>query len=205
MADDDQTPDLVIEYSIDGGAAWQHGKTVPAWVGDDPAMLSIQRAAVRDYARGEHGPVDRVITRVLAEDDPRCVLGQPATVADLLGEPVLEVTVAAGPETLMALFLAMQDDLAEEFARTGVIPVTVVHGYMETAEDAAAVEQLARVAEECGCRSTRGGSDYTSYLFTGDGAAVTALRFTSRADAMTRPGWKITPTFQPSYERTEEG
>ena len=72
-----ELPNLVIEYSIDGGATWYHGKTVPGWVGRNKQAQSLQRAAVRQLARGDHGDVERVTTRVLAEDDPRGVLNQP--------------------------------------------------------------------------------------------------------------------------------
>jgi hypothetical protein len=64
-------PCTIIEYSIDGGQNWQHGKTIEAWVAADAGHLSDQRGHVRAAARDEHGDVERVITRVLAEDDPR--------------------------------------------------------------------------------------------------------------------------------------
>lgn len=69
--------DYVIEYSIDGGQTWQHGRTVPGGAVADTDMRSIQRAAVRGQARDAHGNVESVTTRVLAEDDPRGVLNQP--------------------------------------------------------------------------------------------------------------------------------
>lgn len=75
MADNDPR-DLVIEYTIDGGQTWHHGKTVAGWVGRDPGQLRVQRAAVREDALAEHGE-GSVRTRVLPEDDPRCVLSQP--------------------------------------------------------------------------------------------------------------------------------
>jgi hypothetical protein len=70
------SPTSVIEYSIDGGATWQHGKTIEAWVAADAGHLSDQRGHVRAFARDEHGNVDHVATRVLSEDDPRAVLNQ---------------------------------------------------------------------------------------------------------------------------------
>ena len=69
--------DYVIEYSIDGGQTWQHGRTVPGGAVADTDMRSIQRAAVREQAREAHGYVESVSTRILAEDDPRGVLNQP--------------------------------------------------------------------------------------------------------------------------------
>jgi hypothetical protein len=71
----DEPCDLVIEYSLDG-EEWTHGKTVPAWVGGDSLMMSIQRAAVRENALAEHGEVGAVRTRVLREDDPRAAANQ---------------------------------------------------------------------------------------------------------------------------------
>jgi hypothetical protein len=68
----------VIEYSIDGGSTWRHGKTIEAWAAVDSRVLQDQRSFVRDYARNEHGNVERIITRVLSEDDPRGALNQPA-------------------------------------------------------------------------------------------------------------------------------
>ena len=71
-----ETPS-VIEYSINDGATWHHGRTVEAWVTADPAVLGDQRAVVRGLARGWHGNVEHVVTRVLADDDPRGMLNQP--------------------------------------------------------------------------------------------------------------------------------
>lgn len=68
----------VIEYSLDGGNTWHHGRTVAAWVRSDPAALRQQRGVVRDFARQDHGDVESVVTRVLFENDPRGVLSQPA-------------------------------------------------------------------------------------------------------------------------------
>jgi hypothetical protein len=64
-------PCKIIEYSIDSGLTWQHGKSVEAWVAADAGHLSVQRGHVRALARDWHGDVDHVMTRVLAEDDPR--------------------------------------------------------------------------------------------------------------------------------------
>ena len=64
-------PCKIIEYSIDGGQTWQHGKTIEAWVAADAGHMTIQRGHVRAVARDWHGDVERVITRVLDEDDPR--------------------------------------------------------------------------------------------------------------------------------------
>lgn len=69
----------VIEYSLNGGATWEHGRTVQAWVAADTETLRSQRAVVRGFAREWHGNVERVITRVLAADDPRDALNQPCS------------------------------------------------------------------------------------------------------------------------------
>lgn len=215
--------DLVIEYSIDGGTTWHHGKTVPAWVGEDTLAMKLQRAAVRDNARDWHGDVGAVATRVLPEDDPRGALnqpparemplpvgaewvlagpdGQPVTLGDLMGEPAIEVTMRASADTLMALFMSMELDLAEDLAGQGVVPVSVVHGDPGDASDAEALLQLTRLAEACGSRSMRGGNDYMTFLFRGDDAPVAALRFTSQVDAIARPWWRVTPTFAPERPR----
>ena len=68
----------VIEYSINDGATWHHGRTVEAWVTADPAAMSQQRGVVRGFGREWHGNVEHVVTRVLADSDPRGVLNQPA-------------------------------------------------------------------------------------------------------------------------------
>ena len=69
-------PDLVIEYSIDGGVIWHHGKTVPGRVRHDKRALLAQRAAVREQAHAGHGD-EVIITRVLPEGDPRAVVNWP--------------------------------------------------------------------------------------------------------------------------------
>ena len=69
--------DSVIEYSLDGGRSWFHGRTVAAWVTADRHALSGQRFVVRHLAAQEHGNLERITTRVLSEDDPRGVLNQP--------------------------------------------------------------------------------------------------------------------------------
>ena len=49
----------VIEYSLDGGQTWTHGRTIEAWVAADREVLSSQREVVRHFARKEHGGVER--------------------------------------------------------------------------------------------------------------------------------------------------
>jgi hypothetical protein len=69
----------VIEYSINDGATWHHGRTIEAWVRRDAASLSAQRQAVRENAREQYGNVEHVVTRLMYENDPLCVLSQPAS------------------------------------------------------------------------------------------------------------------------------
>ncbi|MCK2219719.1 hypothetical protein MF672_038880 [Actinomadura sp. ATCC 31491] len=70
---------VIIEYSLDGGHVWHHGRTLAGWIAE-PAYadaLRKQRQIVRDSARQEHGDVDRIITRVLREDDERAEVNRP--------------------------------------------------------------------------------------------------------------------------------
>lgn len=68
---------FVIEYSLDGGVTWHHGRTIAAWAKDDADTLAGQRKSTRDHARDTHGSTESVITRVLPDDDPRGVLASP--------------------------------------------------------------------------------------------------------------------------------
>ena len=69
----------IIEYSLDGGVTWFHGRTVEAWVAADKHVLAGQRGVVRGFAIEEHGSVERIVTRVLSEDDPRAVVNRVLT------------------------------------------------------------------------------------------------------------------------------
>lgn len=84
--------DLLIEYSLDGGGTWHHGKTVPGWVRGDLAAMSLQRAAVRQLARHDHGDVERITTRVLPEHDPRAVVNQLAQAGQYPDHAAVTVT-----------------------------------------------------------------------------------------------------------------
>lgn len=75
-------PDYVIEYTLNAGETWQHGRTIPAWVMRDAVMLRLQRAAVRNLAREWHGEgAGAIRTRTLRADDPKGALNQPAAPA----------------------------------------------------------------------------------------------------------------------------
>jgi hypothetical protein len=63
--------DQIIEYSIDGGTTWHHGRTVDARFAADKDVMSDQRGHTRAWVRDEHPGVDHVATRVLDADDPR--------------------------------------------------------------------------------------------------------------------------------------
>ncbi|HUR74419.1 MAG TPA: hypothetical protein VMZ00_09085 [Sporichthya sp.] len=77
---DEQALDRIIEYSIDGGHVWHHGRIIPAWVvaPDQAEALAAQRAVVRDRAKQQHGQVNRVTTRILSLDDPRAEINHVA-------------------------------------------------------------------------------------------------------------------------------
>jgi hypothetical protein len=74
-------PDLVIEYSIDSGVTWHHGKTVRGRVRHDKRALKAERAAVREQANAGHDYA-MIITRLRPEGDPRAVLKRPGRAAE---------------------------------------------------------------------------------------------------------------------------
>jgi hypothetical protein len=69
--------DQIIEYSIDGGATWHHGRTVDARFATDKAVMAVQRGHTRAAARDWHGDVGPVATRILDADDPRAEVNRP--------------------------------------------------------------------------------------------------------------------------------
>jgi hypothetical protein len=69
--------DQIIEYSIDGGATWHHGRTVDARFAGDKAVMADQRGHTRAWVRDDHAGVDHVATRVLNADDPRAEVNRP--------------------------------------------------------------------------------------------------------------------------------
>lgn len=215
----DEPCDLVIEYTIDGGQTWHHGKTVPAWVGRDPQALRIQRAAVREDALAEHGE-GSVRTRVLPEDDPRCVLSQPPAPDPRPATPDPGGLGLAGPvvmtfgsrEEMLAWADQVRREHEAELAAGGVHPVAVVHGDPETELDARLhYTDLHQLADEAAARhgarmtGTRGGNDYTTYFFAGSGAAEAALAFQAAAEGLAaehdRRWWNVTLTAYPQFGR----
>jgi len=149
----------VIEYSIDGGHTWHHGRSVESWVVADQGALAGQRAATREYARTEHGDVETVTTRVLAGDDPRGVLNQPrpAPQADRLqgGFKVLSVFEDHSAGGLSRWVYAMHKDGRVMVANSDrTLPVSddnLRHPrfYPETERDQARETFLARCAQYC--------------------------------------------------------
>lgn len=71
------TDSVIIEYSMNGGATWFHGRTVAASVATDPDALAQQRRVVRELAYADHGNVENVITRVLDAADPQATINRP--------------------------------------------------------------------------------------------------------------------------------
>lgn len=89
---------------------------------------------------------------------------------------------------------------AAELAARGIVPVSVVHGDPESAEDEQLHHSLHRLAAEAGpyC-ATIGGNDYTTWHFCGPNAENDALVFIGLADRIARPWWTITRTAHPVY------
>jgi hypothetical protein len=69
--------DMIIEYSIDRGETWHHGRTIDARFANDKEVISDQRGHTRAWVRDDHPGVDRVDTRVLDADDPRAEVNRP--------------------------------------------------------------------------------------------------------------------------------
>jgi hypothetical protein len=89
----------VIEYSINDGATWHHGKTIEAWAALN--ALAALDACVREYARAEHGNVEHIVTRVLAEDDPRAVNNLAVTGGYPPGTPVIAGSRESYPAVIL--------------------------------------------------------------------------------------------------------
>jgi hypothetical protein len=104
-------------------------------------------------------------------------------------------------EQLTALFANLQVVTGAELAAQGIRPVSVVHGDAETVEDADLIYRvLHRLADECGSLAGyRGGNDYTTFLFSGDGAEDAAAAFTARVKAIAPRWWRITATAHPVW------
>lgn len=87
-----------------------------------------------------------------------------------------------------------------EFAAAGIHPVSVVHGDPETQADAALIHRLPALADEAGRRAgSRGGNDYTTFLFASEQAAD---GFVAALAALSLPRWwRVTLTAVPQFGR----
>ena len=105
-------------------------------------------------------------------------------------------------EELAAVFAADPVVTEAELAVRGIHPVSVAHGSPETDEDADLIfEVLPRLARECGTLAgTRGGNEYTTYLFAGPGADADAVTFIARVLAAAPRWWRITTTAYPVWQ-----
>ena len=108
-------------------------------------------------------------------------------------------------EELAAVFAADQVVTEAELAAKGIYPVSVAHGSPETDEAAALIfEVLPRLARECGTlTATRGGNEYTTYLFAGPGADAAAVAFMARVLAVAPRWWRITAMAYPVWCRDQ--
>lgn len=71
---------------------------------------------------------------------------------------------------------------------TAVWVVEVVHGDLETDEDAAALRALSARAWELGCWRTRGTNDETHFVMPDQLAALAVLAL---ADGLSRSWWRV--------------
>lgn len=139
---------------------------------------------------------------------------QPADVGAILGEFVAGFTGGAVFTGTLEEFRAWISSAAAvdeaEMAMRGEHPVSVVHGDMETDDDAKLIGTLlprcAEVAaQQAGATiaGTRGGNDYTTYRFAGAGAAKAAADFAGYARYMAlmtgRRWWNVTETPSPVF------
>jgi hypothetical protein len=101
----------------------------------------------------------------------------------------------------IAAFAQQQVVTEAELALGGIHPVSVVHGDPETEADANLMfTVLPALARRCGhVRGTRGGNDYTTYLFAGDGADGAAIAFTAAVLEIAPRWWRVTPTAHPVF------
>ena len=139
---------------------------------------------------------------------------EPAAARVRVAEFVAGFTGGAVFTGTLAEFWAWADAAAAvdeaEMAMRGEHPVSVVHGDMETDDDAQLIGTLlprcaGHAAFEAGATiaGTRGGNDYTTYRFAGPGAAKAAADFAGYARNMAlitgRTWWNVTETPSPVF------
>ena len=102
---------------------------------------------------------------------------------------------------LSALFQTHQVVAEAELAARGIFPVSVVHGDAENDEDADLIHRaLPGLARETGpLAGQSGGNDYSTFLFSGPGAADAAAAFVARVLQIAPRWWRITATAHPVW------
>lgn len=107
-------------------------------------------------------------------------------------------------DMLAALTERWQQQEAAQLAAAGIVPVCVVHGDPESAEDERRQHQLHDLAGQAGpyCTIT-GGNDYTCWHFCGPDAERSALRFIASADGIAQRWWNTTKTAHPVFEQRD--
>ena len=89
---------------------------------------------------------------------------------------------------------------AADLAARGIVPVSVVHGDLETAEDERLIHDLHQLAAGTGPYCTViGGHDYTTFHFCGPHAGRDALAYIAAVDRIAKPWWNVTQTAHPVY------
>jgi hypothetical protein len=122
-------------------------------------------------------------------------------VAGLSDAQLAEVAAEAEERSRELTALLRMDE--EQLARLGCYPVSVVHGYPDTPENARLIfDMLPRLAEECGPPVLmQGGHDYRTYVFRGPGSKDAAARFTVAVAERGESWWRVTQTARPQYRR----
>lgn len=102
---------------------------------------------------------------------------------------------------LASMFAAEQAVTEAELAAHSIHPVTIAHGTPETPEETELIyEALPALARECGPLSgTRGGNEYTTWLFCGPGAAENGAAFIAVVTSIAPRWWRVTATAHPVW------
>jgi hypothetical protein len=88
-----------------------------------------------------------------------------------------------------------------ELSARGLRPVTIAHGAPDTGTDEQLIHQvLPRMASQAGpVAAVRGGSEHTTWLFTGPAADRSAAAFIGGALSVAPLWWRITATAHPVW------